>query len=150
MSNESNEAKAMISCHCTHIHGKICTLVSLCAWIIFHFNHFQGAWSQFQPFQQDLRTKKNVTVHNSLIHRPQSTVADKTREEETTPSDEITEYPKALKVNGQYVLPWMRSWQLPSLLVAAKWFLRTQNNSSLPGGKLKDLYQYDSKVRLTF
>lgn len=43
MSNESNEAKAMIPCHYTHIHGMICTLVSLCAWIIFLLDHFQGA-----------------------------------------------------------------------------------------------------------
>ena len=49
-------------------------------------------------------------------------------------------------MNGRFVLPWSGS-QLPSMLVAAQWFLGSPNNSSVPGGGLKDFFQFDDKVQ---
>ena len=35
------------------------------------------------------------------------------------------------------------------MLVAAQWFLGSPNNSSVPGGGLKDFFQFDDKVQLS-
>jgi len=64
-------------------------------------------------------------------------------------ADENKQYPKARKVNGRFVLPWGKS-QLPSALVAAKWFLISTNNSGLPRGRLRNFFQYDTKVNIDF
>lgn len=64
-------------------------------------------------------------------------------------ASENKQYPKARKVNGRFVLPWSES-QLPSGLVAAKWFLISTNNSGLPGGGLGNFFQYDTKVNIDF
>ena len=64
------------------------------------------------------------------------------------PSSESKDYPKAKKVNGRFVLPWGGS--LPSTLAASRWFMMSPNNSSLPGGRLKDFFQYDAKVNVNF
>ena len=64
-------------------------------------------------------------------------------------ADENKQYPKARKVNGRFALPWGES-QLPSLLVGAKWFLISTNNSGLPRGRLRNFFQYDNKVNVDF
>lgn len=72
-----------------------------------------------------------------------------TYQEDTVSTDENKQYPKARKVNGRFVLPWGES-QLPSALVAAKWFLISPNNSGLPRGRLWNFFQYDTKVNIVF
>lgn len=75
--------------------------------------------------------------------------ASSTSHKDTVFADENKQYPKARKVNGRFVLPWSES-QLPSGLDAAKWFLISTNNSGLPGGRLRNFFQYDTKVNIHF
>ena len=81
----------------------------------------------------------------NLFNR-QKTTATSTERENAKLFYDSTEYPKAKKVNGRFVLPWSGS-RLPSMLVAAQWFLGSPNNSSVPGGGLKDFFQFDDKVQ---
>ncbi|XP_027044609.1 N-acyl-phosphatidylethanolamine-hydrolyzing phospholipase D-like [Pocillopora damicornis] len=78
------------------------------------------------------------------LHGRQKTTATSTERENAKLFYDSTEYPKAKKVNGRFVLPWSGS-RLPSMLVAAQWFLGSPNNSSVPGGGLKDFFQFDDK-----
>ena len=61
---------------------------------------------------------------------------------------EVEEYPKARRVNGRFVLPWIGHKGLPTIFGAMKWFMTSKNNSNLPGGKLSNFFRYDIKVRI--
>ncbi|KAL9959597.1 hypothetical protein ACROYT_G032932 [Oculina patagonica] len=74
----------------------------------------------------------------SYINSQQQTTSLSTHQDDTGSGDE---YPKAKRVNGRFVLPWGKS-QVPSALVAARWFLVSPNNSSLPRRRLKN---FDTK-----
>ena len=98
------------------------------------------------PPSGDISNK--LTDYISCFYRQQIR-ASVTYHKDTMFADENKQYPKARKVNGRFVVPWSES-QLPSALVASKWFLISTNNSGLPGGSLRNFFQYDTKVNIDF